>query len=329
MTGFDQLERQLLDSVGRRASPLPDDATRPRRWRGPSRRGLAVALMPLAFAAAAAGAIIARTGESPSMALLGHVLRGTDHTAACSSSGARRSALSEDSPYPQITAVLPGLATFPRTPPPAAAVALARNGGGGPVLARTIRVVNAADGIQMLLFVARGNGPFTLLNPETCLRTRLALLDSLRPNPHDQLRLAVARSIRAMRDTNPGLESVSLLVLRGPPGIGRGSGSSVPVLPGAAALPTGEWSAGQGCRHAPHSHRPVCSPIVYTGVAGPGVASIAVRPSGAGPAQRKSVQRRVAVSQGVFAFTLPLHHGPEVLVELARDGATVRTVPLR
>jgi hypothetical protein len=317
MSAFDELQRQLLDSVaGPRRSWWHPGGARPRRW-------IALITVPLVFAAAAAAAkIVTQSGESPENVLINRVLGETGRSAACRVTGPRKSGLSNEAPDPVITATLPALARPPHDPPPPAVVALAERGSGGAVLARTIRVVALPDGLSLIEYVAHGEGPFTLVDPRRCLAARLARLAALRPRAHDRLREAVARELRRMPETNPGTQSLSLTKLERRPGAPLdGGGASFPVLTTETTLATGVVFSGSGCEYARPGHPAYCSPIYYGGIVKPDTAYLTLQPAPrvTWPGTRR-IRRRIGVNEGLFLFTVPRGTGPELVVQHARDG---------
>jgi hypothetical protein len=66
---------------------------------------------------------------------------------------------------------------------------------------------------------------------------------------------------------------------------------------------------------------------VYVGVAKRGATSITLRP--ARKSARRGVHHRVAVHDGLFAFSLPQHTGPIVLSQRAADGRALGSERLR
>jgi hypothetical protein len=323
VSAFDDLQRQLLASVARRSGPARSGARLSRWWRGGRRgRGLLLVAMPLVFVAAAAAATIAtRIGESPANALFSRVLTatGSPSSGPCRIVGGRLHApLSDEAPDPLITAVLPGLASTPRVPPSASAVALAEHNSGGAVLARTIREVHLPDGITLIVYVAHGQGPFTLVDPKRCLSARLAELAQLRPDADDPLRRQVARTIEASPDTDPGAQSLSLSHREHDL---LGGGASFPVGP-RQPLSTGVLFSGSGCE------RRRCSPIFYGGIAAPKTAYLTLTPVRHTGTHRGRIRRRIAVVEGFFAFTVPRGTGPELVIERARDGGVLAASPL-
>ncbi len=340
MSAFDELQRQLLDSVARRQAGVtlsePGAAgreaalplQRSRRWRpsggARSRRWIALVAIPLVFAAAAAAAkIVTQSGESAENVLVNRVLGDTGSSAACRMTGPRRSGLSSEAPDRPIAATLPELARPPHDHPSAAVVALAERNSGGAVLARTIRVVALPNGLSLIEYVAHGQGPFTLLDPRRCLAARLARLDELRPRAHDQLREAVAVELRRMPETNPRTQSLTLTRREQRAGAPLdGGGASFPVVATAAALPTGVLFSGSGCENARPGHPARCSPIYYGGIVKPATAYLTLQPT---PAARSTanahrISRRIGVREGLFLFAVPRSTGPELVVQRARDG---------
>jgi hypothetical protein len=356
MSAFDELQRQLLDSVARRQERPADPATgltdptagtvgRQARRRGAGsrrlrtrdgaqrRRWLVLVAIPLVFVAAAAAAkIVAQSSESPENALLNRVLGETGRSAACRMTGPRKSGLSSEAPDPVITATLPALAHPPHDPPPPAVVVLAERNSGGAVLARTIRVVALPDRLSLIAYVAHGQGPFTLVDPRRCLQARVARLGELRPRPHDRLREIVEQELMRMPETNPGTQSLTLTRREQRAGAPLdGGGASFPVLPGEVALATGVLFSGSGCENARSGHPGRCSPIYYGGIVKPDTAYLTLEPTSGGRTgvRRHEVRRRVGVREGLFLFTVPRGTGPEFVVQRSRDGRPLARSPLR
>jgi hypothetical protein len=352
VSAFDDLQRQLLDSVARRQPRAADrdtgvarrSARLPGRGAPGSRRLLArdgaqrrrwlvLLAIPFVFAAAAAAAkIVTQSGESQENALVNRVLAETSGWAACRGTGPRKSRLSSEAPDPVITATLPALARPPHDPPPPAVVALAERNSGGAVLARTIRVVALPDGLSLIEYVAHGQGPFTLVDPRRCLQARVARLGELRPRAHDRLRKIVARELMRMPETNPGTQSLTLTRREQRAGAPLdGGGASFPVLPGEATLATGVLFSGYGCENARPGHPAHCSPNYYGGIVKPQTAYLTLQPAPdarATPRERR-IRRRIAVREGLFLFTVPRGTGPEVVVQRTRDGKPLARSPLR
>lgn len=321
MSAFDEMQRQLLDSVARRRR---GDI---RQQRGPAarrRRWIALIAIPLVFVAAAAAAkIVVQSGESPADTLMNRVLDGTGRSSACRTTGARKSRLSSEAPDPRITATLPALSRPPSEPPAAAVVRLAERNSGGAVLARTIRVVRFPDGLSLIEYVAHGQGPFTLVDPSRCEMARLALLARLRPGAHDRLREAVAHQIRLMSDTDPGTQSITLDRREQRPGAPLdGGGGSFPLLATDKTLPTGVLFSGSGCENARVGHPAYCSPVYYGGIVKRETAYLTLRPAVGFPSgsHAHGSSTRIAVREGLFLFALPRGAGHELLVQHALDG---------
>jgi hypothetical protein len=289
-------------------------------------------VVPLVFVAAAAAAtIVAQSGESAANRLLSRVMTDSSRSAACQMTGPRKAGLSDEAPDPRITAVLPGLASAPDDPPSAAVVALAERNSGGAVLARTIRVVGVPGGFSLIVYVAHGQGPFTLVDPRRCLTARLARLVQLRPHPHDQLRQTVARELRDTPETDPGLQSLTIDRRdnrKGQPIYG--GGASFPLLSSYSTLPTGVLFSGSGCEYTGPHHQTRCSPVFYGGIAKRTTAYLTLQPatSAATHPAHPGITRRVGVSLGFFAFTLPRDTGPETISQRARNGKVLATEPV-
>jgi hypothetical protein len=367
MSAFEDLQRQLLESVaqrraggaGRQAAPAGRETgqSSPRsRWRwvrdrAQRRRWLVLLAVPLVFVAAAAAAkIVAQSGESPENALVNRVLGETSRSAACRMTGPRKSGLSSEAPAASITATLPALALPPHDPPPPAVVALAERDSGGAVLARTIRVVQLPDGLSLIVYVAHGEGPFTLVDPQRCFAARLARLAKLRPRAHDPLREIVAQELRRMPETRPGTQSLTLTRREQRAGAPiDGGGASFPVLANEAALATGVLFSGSGCENARPGQPAHCSPIYYGGIVKPATAYLTLQPApgarstpaagatprtGPTPGGRptpgtRRIRRRIGVREGLFLFSVPRGTGPELVVQHARDGRPLASSPLR
>jgi hypothetical protein len=356
MSAFDDLQRQLLDSVARRQESVAARETglagstagavgrrARRRWPGSRwllardgtqrRRWLVLAAIPLVFVAAAAAAkIVTQSGESPENVLFNRVVGDTGRSAACRMTGPRKSRLSSEAPDPVITATLPALARPPHDPPPPAVVALAERNSGGAVLARTIRVVALPDGLSLIAYVAHGQGPFTLVDPRRCLQARVARLGELRPRAHDRLRAIVTQELMRMPETNPGTQSLTLLRREQRASAPLdGGGASFPVLPGEASLATGVLFSGSGCENARSGHPARCSPIYYGGIVKPATAYLTLEPAGGARRGEHAyeVRRRIGVREGLFLFTVPRGTGPEVVVQRSRDGRPLARSPLR
>jgi hypothetical protein len=341
MSAFDELQRQLLESVAERrvqdAAGEQAGASRSRvRWAhaGARRRRLiALIAIPLVFVAAAAAAkLVTQSRESPENVLLNRVLGATGSSAACRMTGPRRSRLSGEAPEARITATLPALARAPREAPSSAVVALAERNSGGAVLARTIRVVRLPDGLSLIEYVSYGEGPFTLLDPRRCESARLALLARLRPGPHEPLREKVAREITQMSDTDSDIQSLTLDRREQRAGAPLdGGGASFPVLSSDKALPTGVLFSGSGCEYARRGHPAHCSPYFYGGVVKRATAYLTLEAAGAASTnvRRRQAARRIAVNEGLFLFAVPRGAGPEVVIQRARDGRALARERLR
>jgi hypothetical protein len=297
MSGYRDLERQLRESVRRRAAARTFS---PRRWRS---HRLALALAPLALVGGVATAATqlgrGSGSEENTRRLAFQAVQDTRNVPACRMVGERDAPIVDDAPAPEVVAALPEVASAPARPAPAATLAFVRSRAGGPVLGRTVRLVAVGGGRHLLVFVARGQGPFTLTDPLACLRARRARLAKLRADPRDPTRQAADRVLAANRDTMPGAETLWLLDI--PPGRSApaGAGAGMQIVRGEA-LTTGIVFAGGGR---------------YAGIAKRGATSIALRST-----RRHGLRRRVAVHHGLFAFTLPRHTGPMVLTQRAADG---------
>jgi hypothetical protein len=293
MSGYRDLERQLRESVRRRATAR---ALSPRRWRS---HRLALALAPLALVGGVATAAtqLGRAGtEKDPTKLAFQAVRETSKEHACRTVALNEAPVVDDAPSPEFAAALPGLAALTPRAAPADVVALARRQAGRAILGRTLRVVSVSDRLRLVVFVSYGDGPVALVDPQACLAARRALLAVLAPDPNDATRQTADRLLAQMRDTMPNAQTLNLIVVRGRrlgPSIGAGMALTRP-------LPEGIVVYGGG---------------VYVGIAKPLATSIALRST-----RRHGLRRRVAVHHGLFAFTLPRHTGPMVLTQRAADG---------
>jgi hypothetical protein len=326
MTAFDDLQVQLLESIERRTNTATRTAyarlCARRRGKG-VRRGVVAIAIPLVFVAAAAATIVTQAGESPTSALLVRVLGSSATRSAtsgpCRIVGARhRAELSDEAPNRAITAVLPELARAPSRPASKRVISYAEHNAGGTVLARTIREVHLPNGITLVVYIAHGQGPFTAVEPRHCLSARLATLAKLSPDPRSPVRQAVARKLRDMPDSDRRAQSLTIA-----DGLTGGS-ASVPLLPENEPLRTGIFFSGSGC-----DPRGRCTPIFYSGIAGPKAAYLTLTPAQRAAPNTGRVRRRVTVLQGLFAFTLPRDTGVEILTERAPDGKALTTSSLQ
>jgi hypothetical protein len=310
MSGYRDLERQLRESVRRRATAR---AFSPRRWRS-HRMALALAPLALVGGVATAATQLGHTGgsEEKARSLAFRAIVDTKGAPACSIVGHAVASVVDDPPRPEVTAVLPELATAPAHPVTPAALAFVRRRAGGAVLGRTVRLIAVGERRRLLVFVAYGQGPFTLADPLGCLRARRARLAELRPDAGDPVRRAADRVLAESRDTTPTAQTLTVLdVPPGRPAPAAGAGAGIPIVPGQA-LPTGILFQGSD---------------LYAGIAKPGASSITLRPSRKNT--RLAILRRVAVHHGLFAFSLPRHTGPLILTQRAADGRALGTQRVR
>ena len=304
MSGYRDLERQLLDSVRRRA------ATRARRWRS---HRMMLALAPLALVGGVATAATqlhhGNGSEDKARQLAFQAVKDTRPAPACRMARLRDAPIVDDPPSREIVAALPGLETAPSSVP-SELLRFARHRAGGAVLGRTLRVIPTGGGRRLLVFVAHGQGPFTLVDPTRCLRARRARLADLRPDPSDPVRQAADRVLAGLRDTMPRAQMLTVNVI--PPGRDLPSAGAGMPLDAGQPIPTGIVLSGDGA---------------YVGIAKPGATSIALRPARGN--DHSAPRRRVAVHHGLFAFSLPRHTGPMVLTQRAADGQVLGKQRLR
>jgi len=293
MTGYRDLERQLRESVRRRAAAR---ALSPRRWRG-HRMALALAPLALVGGVATAATQLGRAGaENDPSKLAFQAVKQASKEHACRTVALKAAPVVDDAPPPAFVAALPGLAALTPRAAPADIVALARRQAGRAILGRTLRVVSVSSRLRLVVFVAYGDGPFALVDPQACLTARRARLAALVPDPNDATRQAADRLLAQQRDTMPNAQTLNLIVVRGRrvgPSFGTGMALTRPLPEGIVAY----------------------DGSVYVGIAKPGATGIALR-----SARRGGLRRRVAVHHGLFAFTLPRHTGPVVLTQRGPDG---------
>jgi len=324
MSGFDQLEQQLLDAVSR-AGNTAERGERLGYARWGSRRALVFALAPLVLAAAAAAAavIVIRPGESAAQKLFGRVLDATKHTPACRIVAFQHAVLSDAAPARGITATIPQLATVPHAPPSTAALRVAEEQG-GTILVHTIREISFPGGIRVVMFVNRGRYPVEAVSPTQCDNARLATLTRLRPRPSAKLRATVAHTIETDLSTRPGVQTLALETIpSGRPGAPRyasGAGTGIPVAPGTT-LPTGIVSQASACDHDGPDHTLRCTPTVYMGIAITGATRVAIQPARNGRPDTPS--RLAVVRDGVFAFRLPQRAGQIIVTQQTATGTTL------
>jgi hypothetical protein len=302
MTGYRDLERQLRESVRRRTEAR---AFPPRRWRS-HRMALALAPLALLGGVATAATQLGRAGtEKDPSKLAFQAVRQASNEHACRTVALHAAPVVDDAPPPQFAAALPELAALTPRVAPADIVALARRQAGRAVLGRTLRVVRVSDRLRLVVFVAYGEGPFTLVDPQACLAARRARLAALVPDPGDATRQAADNLLAQMRDTMPNAQTFNLIVLRG-----RRLGPSIAAgMALTRTLPDGIVVYGSG---------------TYVGIAKPGATSIALR-----SARRHGLRRHVAVHHGLFAFTLPHRTGPMILTQRGSNGQVLGTERFR
>lgn len=307
MTGFRDLERQLLTSVRRRAAAR---ALSPRRWRG-HRMALALAPLALIGGVATAATQLGRSGgnEDRGRKLAVEAVKDTRRAPSCRIVDTRDAPIVDDAPPPELAAILPQLATAPSRPVPSEDLAFARRHAGRAILGRTLRLVPVGGGRRLLVFVAFG-GPFAVIDPKGCLRARQDRLAVLAPDANDPVRKAADRVLAELRDTMPDAQMLNLLVL--PPGHSGPSFGAGMELESRAPLPRAIVAYGSG---------------VYVGIAKPSATSITLRPGRKGT--RRGIRRRVAVHYGLFAFSLPRHTGPLILTQRTADGRVLGSERLR
>jgi hypothetical protein len=306
MSGYDELERQLRDSVRarREETPAPSPAARwwPRGGRG-GRRGLLVVVAALVVgggvATAAQLGVVARHDDPPLSArqVAYQAVRATEDLAAC-----RRRA---DAAGPTIAHVPlnPELRAFlPQRAGSGAMGVAGRLHHGNPLIDGAARTVPLGDGERIVLFATVGGGSRDILDPVACRSARLAWLARDRPDPTSRLRSKAEAVLRAARDTIPGVQSLDLM--RETPRGGQGSG--MPIVPGEP-VPVGIVSGS--------------SSGVYLGLSVPGAVRVTADANG--------LHRSCTVHDRVFVVRLPRHTGPVRVRQRSVDGRVLHAQTIR
>jgi hypothetical protein len=276
--------------------------------RGPlrgRRRGLLVALIAVVVGGGVATAAqtgvlpVARHGDRPVSArqLAFRAVQEAQKVGACRPVEPGKAATTELAP---IDGAVRSLFS---TPPDAVAmrIALAINHG-GPVVAGSARRVVLPGPKVMVLWVSVGAGPGAPADPAACGQARLAQVARDRPDPNSRLRRKAEAILRGYRDTIPGLQTLEVVLRRGRPG--GGSGTGIPL--DGRAMPIG-IVGGSGDDS--------------TGLAAPGATRVTV--------DGRALHRRFAVRDGVFVVTLPHGTGPVRLRQRAADGRVLARETLR
>jgi hypothetical protein len=299
MSGYEELARQLRASVRELGTAAPSP-------RGPRRRhGLLVVLAALVVGggvatAAQTGVLTARHDDGPSRSaaqLAAQVVRETISVHACRLVPAKVGATT-------VVASLPApVAALVAGGDAAAMRAAQRSNHGGPVVAGSAREVRLPDGSNVVLWVALGQGGFTLADPGGCLAARVAQLARDLPDPGSRLRQKAETILRADRGTMPGAQTLWLFRPTRRGGTG-GGGAGIPL--DGAPLPTGQLLGGGG---------------EYVGLTGPAAVRVSL--------DGRRLHRSVPVVGRVFVVRLPDRTGPVVLRLRAADGAVLKTQTLR
>lgn len=308
MSGYDDLERQLRESVRERAVVDPSAA----RTARPSRRGrwLVFVALPLVLVSGVAGATRLadhRTTGERGRDLLGQAGKAMRHEPACRTyRGGQLAPVIDAIPSRGILATLPQLATPSATPIPAGAVDLARHAAGGAVLGRSIRFMSRG-GMRVLTFVSRGGWAGGLVDPAACgaaIRAALRRAQSASDPAAYAKAWATLRTWRTFRKTG---ESFHAMAIVGPGWGGLGGGDT--LLPGHA-LRTGVWAK----TDVPGIDR---RRFRYAAVALPEAETVRVRSHG-------RLVATARVRDGWCFFTLPRRYGALTLEQRGADGGVVR-----
>jgi hypothetical protein len=294
MSGYEQLARQLRASV-RELVRAPSGG--PRR-----RHGLLVVLAALVVgggvATAAQTGVLAggRDDGAPRTAaqVAVQVTRETSATHACRLVPARVGATTV------VASLAPPVAALVAGGDEAATRAARRSNRGGPIVAGSAREVRFGGGSRVLLWVALGQGDFTLADQAGCLAARVAQLARDLPDPGSRLRQKAETILRTSGDTLPGRQI--LWVVR--PSAHGFAGAGIPL--DSRPLPTGDVLASRG---------------EYVGLTGPAAVRVSV--------DGRRLHRSVPVVGRVFVLRLPDRTGPVVLRLRAAGGVVLKTQTLR
>jgi hypothetical protein len=322
MTAHDDLRRQLTKSVSARgrgraragrargavAARDPRDAgDRGHRWRAP-RRALPVVLIALALGGGVAGAatqlLSGRTTRDSAEA------RRLDQQAVIQSSAApvcqrATGSFVSGSALPEIERVFPA-----RTAPisPALRKAVLRFAG-GPVLERSVHLVQFPAGERLLVFATPGSDSFVQVDPKGCDRAAQAKLLALHPQDDAVRRLALVLLTIDQRRP-PGRQFLTIMAL----GRIRSGGTGIPVQAGRR-LPTGVAFSGGSA-----------TATQYGGIAVAGAQTVTLTTK---PGSEHPLRRTIKVRQRLFAFTIPRATGPVTLRQRGAAGRTLATQRIR
>ncbi|HMJ36543.1 MAG TPA: hypothetical protein VK501_21745 [Baekduia sp.] len=306
MSGYDELERQLRESVRERREGAGARSGAARWWsrggRG-GRRGLLVVVAALVVgggvATAAQLGVVAGHDDAPlsGRQVAYQAMRATAALPTCRMRPEGAGPTFADVPLnPDLGSFLPDRAG------PGAMRAARRYSHGNPVIDGAARTVPLGHGERVVLFAKVGGGSLAIVDPVACRTARLAWVARARPDPTSRLRIEAEAVLRAARDTIPGVQSLDL-VLETPRG---GQGSGMPVAPGEP-VPVGVVSGS--------------SSGVYLGLSVPGAARVTADAGG--------LHRSFAVHDRVFVLRLPRHTGPVRVRQRAADGRVVHAETLR
>jgi hypothetical protein len=313
---FDDLEDQL-----RRATLAQREAHHRRRrgWKRTSAFGLIGAL---AVAGAAVGAVQLTHGPSSGHdRLLGielavRAVRETAHATACKSArvdGHPR--LSDATPLPEITRVLPILSRRPLTR--AASDTLASSLGtpaSGPILRSTVRVIGLRHGLRLVVYVEQGGGISRVRDLAACRKLRTARLDHLLAGHSADVAASARHRLAEQRDTAPGLQTLAVQVRSNR----SGGATGIPVTPGQPLT--------RGLILSSSSFRGRAGLYVCIG-SEPDAVRVTARPRL--PRYRHLRLAGVAVIDGFYVIALPPHTGPVQLTERDAAGRRLHTVEVR
>lgn len=310
---FDELERQLRRAVRAADNVRP---LRPRRgWRRMSVFAVAGALTVSGGALAATQLVGGQSAETQGRKIALQAFRDTAAMPACTTvAPTSRLVLSDSAPLPEITTVLPSLASAAPSDDQARALSLIpRGSASGAVLRRTVRTIAVGRGVTLVVYVQQGPGMRPVSDPDACGQARRERAAALDKGRSEDVKRWAERRLAEMQDTAPGSQTlwVSAHQRRG------ASGSGTPVRHGRPLHPGLLFHGGVGRAHQ----------SIYVGIASPRASHMLVRTKRRG--RMRGVPERVAVTQGFYAVVLPAGTGPVQLREVTANGTTLRVWTLR
>ena len=312
-----QLREQLVMAAERLADARTGAPAGGQRGRI-RRRGvwltLAGLLVVVPTVAAATGIVgFSQSTETQGRKIALQAVKDTETVPACIPARRREPGLSDGAPLPEITAALPALATPVTRREQARALATLPHRG-GTVLRRTVRTINFRGDVQLTVFVQTGRGFGELRDPRACGQARRERANELTRDRSAEVKRWAQRRLAELRDTTPGLQTLTIIARA--KGSSSSVGSGTPVRRGQQLRRGLLMSGSAGRRRG-----------IYVGLASP--RATAVHLAAKKPGARANVPARVRVRGGLWAVVLTNGTGPIAVREVAADGAVLRTSMLR